>query len=454
MPIRPNAPGAVRQPVQNEAASSLPDSNRAVDSRAAAVRTHHDEFVGGEKDPLIQAAMRRFVTRVQSIFGRDAMGEAKRAAGLTSQVLETSESQRAALDTAAVDLVKDLPVRAFNPVIADKVQKTLADRGVEITDIGARKVGSLGSVGGEIAQEIVSDFREKHPKTYHGFAAGVAVGGAVYAYNEGSDALKSLGVKPKVTAKLGQNTQLGASARWGENFSDFSGTVDATHKFGDAKTNTTLTGSVTARRRNESLEIAAARLGVTHRTGDASANTVVTGSMTASHRGDRLDVNSLRLGITHNEKHDNGWKSTTTLNALATSRGDEGLSLNNVDLGHKVSKTGLSLNNRVKLDGLGGIDSGSSVLSHTGKDKAVKTLKAEYGNSLALESMSVGYKLNADRGDDRLSVGGQAKYSLKADGIDASLSAGYTKEDLDVALTIGHNKRLGSYAGVGLKWSF
>ena len=167
-----------------------------------------------------------------------------------------------------------------------------------------------------------------------------------------------------------------------------------------------------------------------------------------------MDINALRLGITRHQKHDNGWKSTATLNALATSNAGDGLALNSVDLGHKASKNGLSLSNRVKLDGLGGIDSGSTLVTHTGNDKAVKTLKADYGNSLALESMSIGYKLNADRGDGRLSVGGQASYNLRTDSLDASLSAGYTKEDLDMAITVGRNERLGNYAGVGLKWSF
>ncbi len=454
MPIRPNAPGAVRQPVQSEPAAGGVGSKEPGSGHAASLSAHKDEFVGGNKDPLIQAAMKRFTDRIKSIFGRDAMSLAKRSAGLTSQGPEPNDAQKAALETAAVDLVKDLPVRAFSPEVANKVQSALADRGVDIPNIGARKVGSLGSVGGDVAKEVVSDFRENHPKSFYGLATGVAVGGAVYAYNEGSDALKKLGIKPKVTAKLGEHTKVGASASWGEKFSDFSGTLDATHKIGDGKNNTTLAGSVTARHRDESLEITAARLGVTHRTGDATKNTVMTGHVTATNQGDGLDINSLRLGVTHNRKHDNGWKSTATLNTIATSRGEDGLTLNSVDLGHKVSKTGLSLNNRVKLDGRGGIDSGSTVLTQTDKNKAVKTIKAEYGNSLALESMSIGYKLNTDRGDGRLSVGGQAGYNLRTDSFDASLSAGYTKEDLDVAITVGRNERLGNYAGVGLKWSF
>jgi len=454
MPIRPNVPGVSRQPVQADTPTARGGSAGSNEAGASAVRTPRDEFVGGQSDPLVESAMRRFSARIKAIFDRDAMGLAKRAAGVTSQQPEPTEAQRAALETAAIDLVKDLPVRALSPEIGDKLQNSLEARGVEIGDLGARKIGSLGSLGGEVAKEVVDNFKEQHPKSYYGLAAGVAVGGAVYAYSEGSDALKKLGIKPKVTAKLGQNTKVGGSASWGEKFSDFSGTLDATHKMGDAKNNTALTGSVTARHRDESFEIGAARLGVTHRRGDAKNNTVVSGSLNASNDGGGLDITALRLGVTRKSTHESGWKSTAKINAFASSRADDSVGLDRLDLSHKITRDGLSLDNRLRLDGEGSVTSGSTLLSHTGALKGVKTLKAEYGKDLTLEGMSVGYKLNTEYRDGRLYAEGRAGYDLKVDRFDASLSAGYTKEDLDIAITAGRNERQGNYVGVGLKWSF
>ncbi len=454
MPIRPNAPGVARQPVQAETSTGRGGSAGSNEADTSGVRTHRDEFVGGESDPLVQSAMRRFSARIKAIFDRDAMGLAKRAAGVTSQQPEPTEAQRAALETAAIDLVKDLPVRALSPEVAGKLKTGLEASGVDIGDLGARKIGSLGSLGGDVAKEVVSDFKEQHPKSYYGLATGVAVGGAVYAYNEGSEALKKLGIKPEVTANLGQNTKIGGSASWGKKFSDFSGTLDATHKIGDAKNNTVLSGSVTAHHRDESLAIESARLGVTHRRGDANNNTVISGALNATNDGTGLDITALRLGVTHKSTHDNGWKSTAKVNAFASSRADDSVRLDRLDLSHKITRDGLSLDNRLKLDGQGSVTSGSTLLSHRGALKGVKSLKAEYGKDLTLEGMSVGYKLNTEYRGGRLYAEGRAGYDLKVDRFDASLSAGYTKEDLDIAITAGRNERQGNYVGVGLKWSF
>ena len=92
--------------------------------------------------------------------------------------------------------------------------------------------------------------------------------------------------------------------------------------------------------------------------------------------------------------------------------------------------------------------------SPTRASHGASSVEARYGSGLALESMSVGYAFSRKLGDGELELKGRAGYAVRTGTLDASLSAGYTKEDLEIALTGGRNEVLGNHVGVGLKWSF
>ena len=184
MPIRPShhrpqpSAGPARQRARGHGAERVAD---------AGVRKVEDGFEKGSADPLVDAAMKRFARRTQRALGDDAMSMARRAAGLEpARPDHLTEAQLADLESAAVDLIKELPVRALSPELASRLEHEIKRRGLDVNDPGAYTLGNLGELGSEVAKESVAKLKKDHPGAYYGLAAGAAVGGAVYAYRHGS----------------------------------------------------------------------------------------------------------------------------------------------------------------------------------------------------------------------------------------------------------------------------
>ena len=59
------------------------------------------------------------------------------------------------------------------------------------------------------------------------------VGGAVYAYRHGLDALERPGIKPELTHKAGERMEAGARFSRGERLSDLSGRLNLSHRTGE-----------------------------------------------------------------------------------------------------------------------------------------------------------------------------------------------------------------------------
>ncbi|MEE2834920.1 MAG: hypothetical protein VYB65_02735 [Myxococcota bacterium] len=523
MPIRPSHHRP--QPSAGPARGNEPVGAGVERVADAGVRKVEDGFEKGSADPLVDAAMKRFARRTQRALGDDAMSMARRAAGLEpARSDHLTEAQLADLESAAVDLIKELPVRALSPELASRVEHEIKRRGLDVKDPGAYTLGNLGELGSEVAKESVAKLKKDHPGAYYGLAAGAAVGGAVYAYRHGSDALERLGIKPELTKKLGERTEAGARFSWGERLSDLSGRLNLSHRTGEGDNGTTYDASVEASHRDGGLRMDAAEVGVRHRrttdrstttlsgavdlertdgafrvraadlqssysvTGDRSSTTLrgavsatsiddrlavetarlsvdhriedagrtidLAGEAVASRVDGQLDLTSLRLGMTHSRNFDNGVTTTATAGLVASNDRTTGLTVDRVDVGHELAGVNTKLSHKLQLDGVGGITSGASTLTHAHASHGASSVEARYGSGLALESMSVGYAFSRKLGDGELQVKGRAGYAVRTGTLDASLSAGYTKEDLEIALTGGRNEVLGNHVGVGLKWSF
>ena len=94
------------------------------------------------------------------------------------------------------------------------------------------------------------------------------------------------------------------------------------------------------------------------------------------------------------------------------------------------------------------------MLSLSDEHNGLTTLRADFGRDLEVNRLSAGYALKTDYAKGRLYAEGRAGYDLRHDRFDASLSAGYQRNDLDIAVVAGRNETQGNFVGVGLKWGF
>jgi hypothetical protein len=107
-------------------------------------------------------------------------------------------------------------------------------------------LGDLGSIGGDIAKDLVKDLKRESPAAYYGLAGGLAVAAGVVAWKDGSAKLASLGIKPEVKQKFfDDKLEVKLRGDWEAHFKNFKATATVTghHDFGSAGR---VSGSVTA----------------------------------------------------------------------------------------------------------------------------------------------------------------------------------------------------------------
>jgi hypothetical protein len=416
MPIRPTSSTAIRP---TTSAPSDAGNKAAGDSNTSKTASRFgDGFEASKGDPMVDKAVARFAERAERIMGRDAMGLARRSAGLDSDQAELTDAQTAKLKEATIDMMKEMPVRALAPEVADRVEARLRDSGYDVSGLKDKKLGELGDVGSDVAKQTVENFKTDHPKSFYTLAGGLAVAGAAYAYKNGSEALTKLGVKPEVSKSLGDNTKLDLKAKWGAEFNSSEVSGDLRH-------------TIKGEGQSTSLKLGA----------------------TAGHKeGENFDLTALRLGISHERKVGDAWRFKT--DAMVSSTPVDGdFQVNRLDLNSSISRSGFALSNSLNFD-RDGMKSGAVHLAVKDAVGGQAKLSADLGRDFELTKLSGSYRLNTDYRGGNLFAEGKAVYDLRNDNFDASMSAGYRRGNLDVGVVAGRNEAQGNYAGVGLKWSF
>ena len=154
----------------------------------------------------LMRAVDKYTGRVQGTLNHDALSLA-RGKKPVREGDELSEEQRAALNQATQDLVKDLPLGALSPELAAAAQKRLEDAGIEVRDI---------------AKDLVKDLKAKSPGAYYSIAGTLAAYAGYVAWNDGSAKLQSLGIKPETKHEFfDKSLQVKLKGEWGAHFQDF-----------------------------------------------------------------------------------------------------------------------------------------------------------------------------------------------------------------------------------------
>jgi len=193
----------------------------------------------------IEASLNTFNSRIETTLHYDAMSMA-RGATPTREGDPLTAQQNTELQNAASDFVRDIPIGAFSPQMAATIQARLAGAGINTRDIASTKLKDLGSIGGDIAKDLLKDMKSDSPTAYYSLAAGLAVAAGVEAYTGGSAKLARMGIKPEIKQGFfDDQLQVKLRGNWDAHFQNFnvSGTVSGRVNMGDAGT---LTGSVSA----------------------------------------------------------------------------------------------------------------------------------------------------------------------------------------------------------------
>lgn len=158
-----------------------------------------------EADAAIQAqtraALERFQAQVEHILLLDAAGLAA-SHNTFDPDRPLTDAQQQQLKDALGTLVGELPVGALSPEIADLAKDALRSRGLSTEGIDARPVKDLKKVARDVVKDVVRDWEAEHQTAGKAIRT-LWIGGALAAgYLQGSDAMKSVGVKPEARFKL------------------------------------------------------------------------------------------------------------------------------------------------------------------------------------------------------------------------------------------------------------
>lgn len=193
----------------------------------------------------LEAALATYTSKIETTLGHDAMSMARgRVPVREGDTL--SAAQQTELQNASTDFLKSIPLGALSPEIAAGIQGKLEAAGLKTRDPASTKLGDLGSIGGDIAKDLIKDLKQASPAAYYSLAGGLAAAAGVAAWTGGSAKLASLGIKPEVKQKFFDD-QLEVKLRgdWDAHFKNFktTGTVTGRMDLGDAGK---LSASVTA----------------------------------------------------------------------------------------------------------------------------------------------------------------------------------------------------------------
>ncbi len=193
----------------------------------------------------VTANIDRLTSRIETTLNHDAMSLA-RGRTPVREGDPLTDAQQTELRNAATDFVKDLPIGALSPEVAQTVQARLSAAGIPVRDIASTRLGDLGQIGGDIARDLVKGLRSNSPAAFYGLAAGAAAVAGYAAWTGGSQKLASLGIKPEVKQSF-FDSQLEVKLRgdWQAHFKDFkaTATVIGRHDFGNGSA---VSGSVVA----------------------------------------------------------------------------------------------------------------------------------------------------------------------------------------------------------------
>lgn len=159
----------------------------------------------------VQGACDQFTTQLQTLLHHD---RASLAQGLvpTRAGEPLSADQQAQLDAAGLDFLKSLPLGAFAPQTAARLQDAAQAAGLAPGDVATTRLGDLGALGNTLANGLLQQASVDSPEAAYGLAAGLAAAAGYVGWTKGSEGLTALGIKPEVqrdffdgalTAKLG-----------------------------------------------------------------------------------------------------------------------------------------------------------------------------------------------------------------------------------------------------------
>jgi hypothetical protein len=248
-------------PAQNTQSASAPTPQAKQDAAAGsdsgpqnAPLDSVDAFEQGTKPPpliskslsppspyaaKLQKANANFSTKLEKTLNHDALSLAQGKQPWRSGDPLTTD-QLTGMRTAVEDYVQDIPIGVMAPKLAEKIEGSLRENGVQVKDLGNQSLRDISKqapkVARDFAKDLASDFKENSPGAYYGvLAGGIAAAGAV-AYKKGTAPLEKLGIKPAFSTGLFHDrVKVKAEASWGAHFSDFrlentvSGKVDLRH---------------------------------------------------------------------------------------------------------------------------------------------------------------------------------------------------------------------------------
>ena len=145
---------------------------------------------------------------------------------------EISPAQQKELASASKDLLMEMPIASLSPSATAYAKAYVETRGIDTTNFESKTIKDLEPVAAELAEKLVDNMKDNSPAAYYGLAAAGAVAVGAYGYSQGSDALKKLGIKPKVDTKLfNDQVTARAEASWGKKLKDPNLTLGADGTF-------------------------------------------------------------------------------------------------------------------------------------------------------------------------------------------------------------------------------
>jgi hypothetical protein len=197
----------------------------------------------------LEAALNTYTSKIETALGHDAMSMARGKPAVREGDVLTSAQQNE-LQNASTDFLKSIPIGALSPEVASGIQSKLEAAGINTRDIASTKLGDLGSIGGDIAKDLVKDLKASSPTAYYSLAGGLAAAAGFAAWQGGSSKLQSLGIKPEYKTKMfDDHLQLKIGAEWDAHFKNLKGTATVTGQM-DLGNAGRISGSVTANSAN------------------------------------------------------------------------------------------------------------------------------------------------------------------------------------------------------------
>lgn len=185
------------------------------------------ESVRVEQGKIPQAALDRFYVAMERALRLDARGvvldmhEGRNPYFLSDGTRSLNNEQQKELLRAAKDLVMEIPIGALSPELIGVARDALTARGQSTAGLENKKLGDLGDIGRDIATDIVKDLREAHPAVFNTLGAVAAVALGTAASLEGTDVLRSIGLRPDLRLRfLDGALQTRVRAEWDARFTN------------------------------------------------------------------------------------------------------------------------------------------------------------------------------------------------------------------------------------------